>query len=256
MTPQLIRQINHMKPCNWIGILSLMMMAACPLTGQSQDLPQDQVTSAKGKEAIRKFDSDREALEKAYQKHLNDLQTKYKAAVQAANDRLKDSLEESRKKSTIADNLDEAIVLRDLAQAVDRLPVEPPQQLLSDAELALRIRQVKSDLRQRKERATRDFRSNQYPPLDQFQRWLHGTWKAADGTRLKLQVDSLCYLLNDSAKGRQPYAYLMGNDGVIWIKLEKPLSNIPGMWISVVPAQDKNSDDHLGKNTFVREKLE
>jgi len=118
-----------MKLCSYpLLTLAVFFLTDTPRPLVAEDLfpTQSKITSPEIRKAFHQFETDKEQLESTYQTVLADLQSKYHAAVEAAQAKLKANLDKARQEATMQNQLDEAVTIRDAIREAEALTIEPP----------------------------------------------------------------------------------------------------------------------------------
>lgn len=199
----------------------------------------EKVKSAEAIAAIRKHEDELEQLNATYRQHARELERKFSLAMEQYKSQLAESLDEARKEATINDKLDEAIVLRNAVELVNQMETDPPGKDATPATgLAFELKQLEHDLAN-DEQWDEKLGANRYPRVDEFQRWLKGSWKTNDN--LVISIGSNRHYTRKNFT--QPYLFHVRSDGFIYVLFLNYASK--DRWMKLVPAQDRNSRDRL-----------
>lgn len=100
-----------------------MLLAICMANAVAEDLQTIQSDAAT--QAIQQYDIALKQLTESYEQRLTALDRAYTARLISLRHKLKADLDEARRQIA-ADDLDDAVRIRDFSRAIDTLPVTPP----------------------------------------------------------------------------------------------------------------------------------
>jgi hypothetical protein len=202
--------------------LGLAFLASAPAFGQLPQHPN--LKSAAAREAITEYRSKISRLDQQYRSAVNALSEKYVAEAGKIRQYLLNAVDEARKAATAADDLDEAVALRDVYSQYKALTVSPPEistqrndpASRDAADLKAEISRLK---RENTELKRKDSFSSSRKETIAAERQREELRAFLNGTRWQWSVGNLVhYYQGDLCNGKFPWHAISGNA----IEIEEP----------------------------------
>jgi hypothetical protein len=202
-----------------LGLTALLALATA--FGQVPKHPD--LKSAAARDALAEYRSRIARLDQQYRKAANSLSEKYGAEAGKIREDLLSALDEARKAATAADDLDEAVVLRDVYSGYKAITLSPPEVLTQRndpaskgaADLKGEIARLKRENTELKRKDSLSLARKETVAAErqreELRAFLNGTrWQWSVGGYVHYFQSDVCWL-GDNPKTKHPWHAISGN---------------------------------------------
>lgn len=176
--------------------LSLVLLLVHELPVAAQIPSASQIQSPKAKSAIEAFQNEKKQLDTTYWSVIDEMNTKYDAAITSIKNGLLDALEKARKQAALDDDLDEAILLRDAAGEVEKMEIKHPTLTPSTSTKTNNPADI---------------------PVAKLGKALMGTWRSREGLIWEVKEDN-SYASNHPVFKKGSF-FMRSRDGVVYLAI-------------------------------------